>query len=215
MTANENVAKPKGIVIGFEGGDGSGKTGTGLAVKSWLESAGYKVARLPIIEGSEVGAIYRKAYTQTGLPVLLQGIGMLNAVLNTLHTELRRLREENDVVILDRTLASFAAYQLSAGEQHYLRAAFEEALKSDPIFTSYYTVYLEVSPENAMKRLNARGNLDLIEQRGESWQRAVQAHYEIIFDKYEYLRPWLRVNTNDMNTSDVTNFVYDKIKELL
>ena len=116
------MAERLGIVIGVEGGDGTGKTGTAKDLVERIKAKGLTAIYVPIIEGSAVGKIYKSEYTTSEeMDAYRQSTGMLFSVMSTLTTVVEPLRKLYDVIVLDRTLASFYTYQILTNGHSFMK----------------------------------------------------------------------------------------------
>lgn len=196
--------KPPGIIIALEGGDGSGKSSVGKHLVDTLKAVGKSALHVPIIESSAVGAIYKRNYLfGKGVTPVREAAGMLTSVLDTLETVVKPARKMHDVIVLDRSLASFATYQLGVNGYEWARPMFEQALLN-PDFIDYTTVYLEVDPEEGLRRITAgRESADIVERRGPEYQRKIHAGYEASFRRYPVLAPTLRIDTMRTKVEDM------------
>lgn len=189
------MTNKKAIVLGFEGADASGKTALTKHLCEYIQSKGMKAVRIPVMEGGTLGTVYKDIYTRQGCSAVIEATGMLASVIHTLEHVVEPARLENDYIILDRTLASFATFQLDVAGYTWMQAPFQEALKN-PNNTDIRTIFLEVSVATARKRMHARGNLDLIEQRPDQFHQRIIDSYRRTFSKYHQLSPYDYVPTD-------------------
>lgn len=197
------MAERLGIVIGVEGGDGTGKTGTAKDLVERIKAKGLTAIYVPIIEGSAVGKIYKSEYTTSEkMDSFRQSTGMLFSVMSTLTTVVEPLRKVYDVIVLDRTLASFYTYQILTNGHSFMKEIFDKVIRQK-VYNNYYTLYLTVSPEKAIERMQARGALDVIESKGPMYQQHIQQNYRTCFDTYPELSPSCVITTTDITAEQV------------
>lgn len=203
----------KGIVIGFEGADSTGKTSVINGFKNYLQSQGNQVLTVHLISGCAVGSIFYRQFCAGELAPLQQGLGMLNSVTTTMQQVVQPSRHAYDYILVDRTLASFGTYQLGVDKRRFLTEAFEEALKQEGNLPAV-TVYLTCDTDVALKRLAARATPDAIEARGVSYQELIKEGYETTFAKWSALAPHIRVDTTHNNEQEVLeNVVHEFLRQ--
>lgn len=189
-------------VLFVEGCDGTGKSSVGKAIVDLYNQTGRKAVFLPIIEANPTGKDYRARYLGgelEGTPTL-ETLGMLYSVNLTLKTVVEPAMKENDLVVVDRSLASFYTYQIQTNKYTWMLEAFEEVLNS---VVRGKTLYLTLDPQKALDRILAkRGFLDAVESRGADYQLRIACAYEDCFRQYAILRPSLVMNTGDIGTPD-------------
>ena len=197
------MAERLGIVIGVEGGDGTGKTGTAKDLVERIKAKGLTAIYVPIIEGSAVGKIYKSEYTTSEkMDSFRQSTGMLFSVMSTLTTVVEPLRKVYDVIVLDRTLASFYTYQILTNGHSFMKEIFDKVIRQK-VYNNYYTLYLTVSPEKAIERMQARGMLDVIESKGPIYQQRIHQNYRTCFDNYPELAPSCIITTTHITAEQV------------
>lgn len=186
----------------IEGCDGTGKTSVGKAMVELYKQLGKRALWLPIIEGCYTGAEYRKQYLEghlEGYPSL-EALGMLYSVNTTLTKVVEPSLLDNDLIVVDRSLASFYTYQIQTNRYTWMLEAFEQVLSSTP---EGKTLYLTVDPQAALDRILAkRGSLDTVEARGPEYQRRIAASYEECFRMCPLLAPDLRLAVDTMGSPE-------------
>ncbi|HLE06006.1 MAG TPA: dTMP kinase [Candidatus Nanoarchaeia archaeon] len=137
------------MLITFEGIDGSGKSTQKRILKKYLESTGKKVilteepTNNPI--GQEVKKLLKKdAYTWVE--------AILFAADRALHYEETIKNNKHRIIICDRYKHSTYAYQSAMGlDKKWLTCLNSQVPEPD------LTIYLDVTPETAIKRIHHRG----------------------------------------------------------
>jgi thymidylate kinase len=198
-------------VFAFEGGDACGKTLVTQYVADQLNANGIKAVRVPIIEASMVGKLYKDTFTHGGVTGVAQAAGMLYSVVATIDQVVAKHVQDGKIVILDRSLASFGVYQLKAHGYHWARSIYEKTI--DNVFGNpyidYKTIFLDTSGKVAMDRINHRGNADLIESRGAGFHEQVRTYYKEIFKEYPQLAPAHTILTDDKSRDGVCELAFD------
>lgn len=188
-------------LIFIEGTDGTGKTSVANGIVEALKAKGLSAIRIPIMEGSSVGKDYRSQYlTGKTIPVT-EALGMLYSVATTLKDVIYPATKLYDVVVVDRSLASFFAYQIKTNGYGWIHAAFYEVVHS--LFAGE-TIYLQVSPEVGHQRMVAgRKVLDVVESKGLEYQRKVAEAYTKCFELNELLMPSLYIGVDTISIEEV------------
>lgn len=137
------------MLITFEGIDGSGKSTQKRLLKKYLESLGKRVilteepTNNPI--GREVKKLLKKD-TYTWIEAILF------AADRALHYEETMKNNEHRIIICDRYKHSTYAYQSAMGlDKKWLECLNSKVPEPD------LTIYLDVTPETAIKRIHNRG----------------------------------------------------------
>ncbi|MFA5406087.1 MAG: dTMP kinase [Candidatus Nanoarchaeia archaeon] len=136
------------MLITFEGIDGSGKTTQTRLLKKWLESQGKQVILTEEPTNNEIGNILKKQM-KTNTHSWVEAI--LFAADRALHCEQVIIPNLDKIVICDRYTHSTLAYQTSMGLDHKWVTCLN---KNAP--TPDLTIYLDIKPETAMKRISKR-----------------------------------------------------------
>ncbi len=156
MTGPAAPARPRGIWITLEGGDGSGKTTQAALLEEWLTAQGRTVVRTREPGGTEVGVLIRDIVLHHRGDVAPRAEALLYAADRAHHvaTLVRPALERGEVVLQDRYLDSSVAYQgagrvLDAGEVRDLSLWATEGALPD------LTLLLDLDPAAARDRLDA------------------------------------------------------------
>ncbi len=156
MTGPAVPARPRGIWITLEGGDGSGKTTQAALLEEWLTAQGRTVVRTREPGGTEVGVLIRDIVLHHRGDVAPRAEALLYAADRAHHvaTLVRPALERGEVVLQDRYLDSSVAYQgagrvLDAGEVRDLSLWATEGALPD------LTLLLDLDPAAARDRLDA------------------------------------------------------------
>lgn len=200
-------------IFAFEGGDACGKTLVTSYVTDRLRESGIDSVRVPIIEGSAVGALYKETFIRGGVEGVAQAAGMLHSVISTIDQVVTKHVNEGRVVILDRSLASFGVYQLKAHGYNWVREIYEQTIVDTPTnpYVNYKTIFLDVTGKTAMERINQRGNADLIESRGAEFHETIRGYYNEIFNTYKRLAPDYTIFTDDKTRNGVCEMAFEYV----
>lgn len=200
-------------IFAFEGGDACGKTLVTNYVCDRLRENGIDSVRVPIIEGSQVGALYKDTFIRGGVTGVAQAAGMLHSVISTIDQVVTKHVNEGRVVILDRSLASFGVYQFKAHGYHWVKDIYEKTIqneKSNP-YIDYKTIFLDTTGKTAMQRILERGNPDLIESKGAQFHESIRQYYKEIFEEYKQLAPSYTVFTDDKTRAGVCEMCFEYV----
>ena len=169
----------KPFLLAVDGPDGAGKSTLAGGLKARYEALGHKCWVIHVIKHSEPGALYYADYcggVLEGDPVR-EACGMLYSVMDSIHTAIAQAEEQGiPVVIFDRSLFSILAYQLYANGYFWFEPVLKQCF-AQANFPEIHTYLLDIDSEIAMQRLTARGNLDVIEQRGVEYQKRIRRAY--------------------------------------
>lgn len=210
----------KKFVIFVEGADGVGKSTTVRLLTDKFIELGFSAQHTCIMRRTIAGAAIRQNAINYEQSDELRFVGFCYGVFNTLE----RLMKPNEIIIVDRSQASTFAQSICASncDAETKKAMLHIFNKLDRDFRNrfknqYLHVYLELNPEVAMKRIEERGEQDLLEQRGLKYQEDIIHGYKTYYDLYEtdnVVKVNLDglANTQTDNREEITNEVFLKIK---
>jgi thymidylate kinase len=203
-----------GTVIVFEGADGTGKSTAMQMLNSYLSREGYSVLCLNVISCSPEGKLFRQEYTTKELDPMLQTVGFLNSNAIAFTRHIFEDINEFDFVLVDRGWASIVAYQLVLANQMYAYSTVEHILQ-DPRYQSIFNIYLQADPQVALKRIIDSGRpLDTIEGKGVGHQKLVAQGYEKAFTLFPELAPSIRLQTDRLDTNQVSQLLKKAVANL-
>ncbi|GAA3291172.1 dTMP kinase [Arthrobacter citreus] len=167
MSISSSSARPPGLFIAFEGGDGAGKSTQAEKLTAALETAGRTVVRTREPGGTPVGEQLRSLVLEHGNGEIdARTEALIFAASRAAHVAqvIRPAVERGDVVVCDRFIDSSVAYQgsgrsLGTEEVRQLNIWATEGLSPD------LTVLLDVEPEQGRQRRTAN---EAVEDRLES-----------------------------------------------
>lgn len=164
---SRNTAK----LIVIEGGDGAGKQTQSLALVDRLQGAGYRAERIAFpryetnIAGGIIARMLKGEFGSVG--ALAPEIRMLMFAADRFETlpELTRAMAENEVVVIDRYVASNAVYQGAflpdAAFDDFAAQVLDFEFKLLP--RPDLAVFLNAAPEASRSMAEARAELDAFE----------------------------------------------------
>lgn len=167
MSISSSSARPPGLFIAFEGGDGAGKSTQAEKLTAALETAGRTVVRTREPGGTPVGEQLRSLVLEHGNGEIdARTEALIFAASRAAHVAqvIRPAVERGDVVVCDRFIDSSVAYQgsgrsLGTEEVRQLNIWATEGFSPD------LTVLLDVEPEQGRQRRTAN---EAVEDRLES-----------------------------------------------
>ena len=205
------------LVVFIEGADGVGKTTFIKTLTERLFSDKLYVVNTHLIALTDFGKVFYQDFTNSKYNDLTAALGMLSVTTASI-SKLNEMKSDYNIIIVDRSQASFFAYQLNSQEiKEALLTSYEKSLAAKFYNVSnYVTIYLECEANVAKNRmLTGRGSLDAIEARGISFQNDAKAAYEECFTKYPQLAPKLRIDTGVNNEKQTLELGYNLVKSLM
>lgn len=155
----EAVANKRGLLITFEGGDGSGKTTQARLLAERLMKRTYSVVTTFEPGGTPLGLQVRELLLNTKIPIrpLTRLLLFFAARAENVETVIKPALARGDIVICDRFIDSSAAYQgygegLSREKIRQLAQIVTNGLVPD------ITLLLDVDPKTSLQRLAAEGD---------------------------------------------------------
>ena len=209
----------KALFVFIEGADGVGKsTITNNIIKTLLDQ-NLAVAATHLVKHTRGGAAFYLDWTSGSISGLPAALVMLGVTVNTLE-DIKQSEENYDVIIVDRSQASFFAYQFTDSiNKENLLEAYNTTLKANFYkHCNFTTIYLECdSKVTAQRMVENRGQLDAIETKGSDYQDKVKGLYETCFYSYPQLSPGIRINTGVTDIEAcrkmAVDFIQSKLKE--
>lgn len=176
----------KGIFITFEGPDGSGKTTVSTAVYQRLKNEGYDVIYTREPGGIDIAEQIRSVILDpkntamdSRTEALLYAASRRQHLVEKIIPALR----ENKIVICDRFVDSSLVYQGIARQ-----IGVEEVYRINQFAISDYmpemTVYLDISAEKGLARLQNRELKDRLDQEELSFHKMVEEGYHSIIARF-------------------------------
>ncbi len=184
MSEPATGARPAGLFITIEGGDGTGKSTQAALLEEWLRSRGRSVVRTREPGGTEVGVEIREIVLHHRGEVSPRAEALLYAADRAQHiqTLVRPALERGEVVLQDRYLDSSVAYQgagrvLDPVEIRSLSLWAAEGLLPD------LTILLDLDEATARARLdNAQKRYDRLESEKSEFHARVRRAFLALAD---------------------------------
>ncbi|PTX63121.1 thymidylate kinase [Kordia periserrulae] len=204
----------KNLFIAIEGIDGSGKSTQAKNIAKRLEAEGHKVYLTFEPTDMRIGKMIRsilggKEKADEKVIAALFAADRLDHVLHETEGILKKLAE-GYIVITDRYYFSSYAYHGAHVDMDWVIASNQMAAN---ILKPSVNIFVDVSPEVAMKRINAnRETVEIYETLDNL--KAVQSQYLRAFKKLQHEEHIVKVN-GDESPENVTAALWDVIQNEL
>lgn len=191
------MKEPTWIVV--EGLDGSGKTTAIQILARYYQSIGKNVAITKAIGSGQIGEFLRtKIVTEEYTDSLMNTVAFPLAIMDCIY-EVFRLSNANDVIITDRFLGSYYAYEDSNNDLlvtkliNHVNEYISTLISSQPI-----QVFIDSDVQTCLARVYSRGNMEFTDNGTESdFMRTL-----FRFGEYYKNKEYIRVDNN----SDLATF---------
>lgn len=197
----------KGLFIVLEGIDGSGKSSICKRLSEFLSKEGMDVVTTVEPTNDEIGAIIRNGSVKD---ITQETEALLFVADRSQHTiKIRQWKDEGKIVICDRYYASTLAYQAAPFDGKALDMDWLKRMNQPVITEPDITFLIDVSPEEGLRRVGARGTLSKFERP--EYLRAVKQNYLDIANE----KGFKIIDANrplDKVFEEVRSEVYRKIK---
>ena len=203
------------LFVFIEGSDGVGKSSILNAILKNFVSSKLRISATHLIKHTRVGTAFYQEWITGAMTDLTAALAMLGSTVATLE-DISKAKDNYDIVLVDRSQASFFAYQLNdTNNRKLLMSAFEETLSSEFYKEcNFTTIYLTCDTETAKERmLKSRGSLDVIESKGTDYQEYVKQSYQECFKSYQHLAPGCIVDTGISDQNTVGEIVIDFVNK--
>lgn len=207
----------KALIVFIEGADGVGKSTITNGLLKGLAQKDLDIAATHLIKHTRVGTAFYQDWTNGVVKGLTAATLMLGSTVATLE-DIQNSVVSHDVIVIDRSQASFFAYQLS---EHSLRRVLEPAF-IETLKAKFYkecdftTIYLECDPNIAMERMKqSRGSLDAIESLGTIFQEKIARTYQECFLRFPELYPQCTIDTGRTDVDQAIETAIDHVMALL
>ena len=174
----------KGILISFEGIDGSGKSTQSRKLYHWLKKEGYDTIHLEEPGGSNLGKSVKKIllYSQGEIEKFSELFLFLSCRAQLVKETIRPALKKGKVIVIDRFFDSTLAYQgygrgIDKGLIIRLNRLATKGITPD------LTILLDEKPKSALKRTRSRRgrksslSADRFENEGYSFHQRVRTGY--------------------------------------
>lgn len=184
--------------IVVEGLDGSGKTTAIEILKQYYESIGKNVAITKAIGSGEIGEFLRskiitECYTDSHMNTVAFPLAIMDCIW-----EVFKLSNANDVIITDRFLGSYYAYEDSKNDLlvteliNHINRYISTLISFHPI-----QVFIDSDVQTCLARVYSRGNMEFTDNGTESDFINTLWRFGEYYRKYEYIRV---DNNSDLGT---------------
>ena len=175
-----------GVFITFEGPDGSGKTTISKYVCAELSKSGYTVIYSREPGGSEIAEEIRNIILDpknTAMDVRTEAL--LYAASRRQHyvEKIKPAIERGDIFICDRFVESSLAYQ-GCGHEIGIDAVYELNQFAIEGKLPDMTIFLDISPEVGLQRIESRTNKDRLDQETTDFHKRVYEGYKEVLRRY-------------------------------
>lgn len=175
-----------GCVIIFEGIDGVGKTTQLNLLKEALENQNYVVSTYRMPGGTQIGELLRGVMMSPVSRPAMSDLYISLAIQESLIEEVQKDRQENKIILLDRSPLSMAAYQIFGGGinadvgWNYVQDGMK---RFDPTLTLLFTCDTEQAINRA--RASSGNNLDYFESKSNDYFQRVAEGYREAADRFQ------------------------------
>ena len=181
-----------------EGLDGSGKTTAIEILKQYYEGIGKSVAVTRAIGSGEIGKFLRtkiveENYTDSYMNTIAFPLAIMDCIW-----EVVRLRATNDIIITDRFLGSYYAYESSDNYELVSNLIRHVKKYIVTLMGSYPTeVFIDSDIQKCISRIDARGNKQFTDNGSERDFMDTLWRFGEYYKKQEYIRV---DNNSDLGT---------------
>lgn len=150
-----------------EGLDGSGKTSIIEYLTHTLESKGYKVVNLKGLGSGKIGEHLRKLLLENKIAKNSTAMSFALSLIDSHNEALKNIYDDNTIVITDRYISSFYAYNVLANQDLGSKNLYDNVLLNHNFF-SYkpdIEIMVEVDIPIAKARLADRADKNFIDEK--------------------------------------------------
>lgn len=169
-----------GLYVAVEGGEGAGKTTQVEKLVEGLRRHGISVVKTREPGGTALGMEIRQMLLRRDDAAPSPRTEALLYTADRSHHVDKIVRPAllgGHVVIQDRSVGSLLAYQSGGGGISYDKALSLTAWATDGIFP-HMTLYLDIEPEQGLRRASARGETNRFEDKGIEYHRKVRDSFK-------------------------------------
>lgn len=164
----------RGVLITFEGVEGSGKTTQMARLARWLTGQGYKVERTKEPDGTALGVAIRRLFERQPRPLAEMFLFMAARHQHVVE-KIRPWLASGRVVVCDRYTDATIAYQ-GYGRGLDLDVIREMNLRATGGILPGLTLLFDLRPQEGLRRIGAR-RLDQFEKEALAFHRRVRRGY--------------------------------------
>lgn len=165
----------RGVLITFEGVEGSGKTTQMARLERWLATQGYRVERTAEPDGTALGAAIRRLFEQPGVRPLTEVFLFMAARQQHVAEKIVPWLRSGAIVLCDRYTDATVAYQ------GYGRGVDRDLIRELNVRATgglfpELTLLFDLDPREGFRRIGGR-RLDRFEREGLAFHRRVRRGY--------------------------------------
>lgn len=175
-----------GIFITFEGPDGSGKTTISTYVCEQLSARGYDVIYSREPGGIEIAEQIRNIILDpknTAMDAKTEALLYVASRRQHFVEKIKPALEAGKIVICDRFVESSLAYQ-GCGRQIGIDEIYQLNQFAIEGCLPEMTLFLDISPEAGLKRIETRANKDRLDQETTAFHQRVYEGYKEVLRRY-------------------------------
>ncbi len=202
----------KGKIVVVEGTDGAGKTTQAKALVKKLNLSNIPASYTKEPTDDIIGQFIREKVLSGEFVINPLALQYLFNADRIMHMEkIEKLLQKGMVIVMDRYFWSAIAYAMADMEAipDWSMVAFSILSFYHQSFAPDYTFLLEISPEEAMKRIQASGKHKEIYDTKEKLLKTTKA--------YEYLKKefpdMITIVSGDRSQEEITEELFNKVKE--
>jgi dTMP kinase len=204
----------KGLLITFEGPDGSGKTTQISLLKNHLANKGFEVMYTREPGGTNISEKIRDIILDnknSEMSAMCEAMLYASSRAQLVHEVIKPALSQGKVVVMDRFVESSIVYQgigrnLGTDRIRSINDAATEGLKPD------ITFMLTIPFEEGLKRKEKQKSFDRLENSGDDFHRRVYEGYMSLSNSASYIRVIDADRTEEEVHKDIVNIIEMLIK---
>jgi dTMP kinase len=204
----------KGLLITFEGPDGSGKTTQISLLKKYLADKGFEVIYTREPGGTNISEKIRDIILDnknSEMSAMCEALLYASSRAQLVHDVIKPALSQGKVVVMDRFVESSIVYQgigrnLGVDRIRSINDAATEGLKPD------ITFMLTIPFEEGLKRKEKQKSFDRLENSGDDFHKRVYEGYMGLANSANYIKVVDADRTAEEVHKDIINVIGDLIK---
>lgn len=174
--------------IVVEGIDGSGKSTIVDYIVKKLENANFTVSKGRGLGTAKVAETIRSQMFSKKPSSNYEVFAAIMCLIDCHENFVKdRIENSNDIVVLDRYIPSYYAYQVSGRNSSIARKMLLEAFDSTYKPTPDIYIYIDVDLDVALSRTKNRGDSNYLDEETSRFRSRVDAGYKEFFDKIDIM----------------------------
>jgi dTMP kinase len=203
----------KGLLITFEGPDGSGKTTQISLIKEYLGAKGFEVIFTREPGGTNISEKIREIVLDnknSEMSAMCEALLYAASRAQLVHQVIKPALSEGKIVVMDRFVESSIVYQgigreLGIDRIKSINDAATEGLRPD------ITFLLTIPYEEGLKRKSRQKSLDRLENSGDDFHKRVYDGYMNLVGSADYIK----VVDANRSTDDIHKNIVQIIEEII